>query len=291
MSRFRTIVQCTALMIPLALLCPSVQAAYVQLNSGLTNYTGSLHAAGGSIAVNYAVFARDIGGGNWTSLLLGGGTPSVLGGTLTGTESYVFFYQLHSNLGAAQTLTNFGVSGYYTSMGYIGGPSLGNTKAFKDPNLAGVQHIVPSYQVVGPINQPEVALGGGATVQLSDPIPPNLNYGQPQLVAPIAGGSYLDIANFLANFQLNITATTYTPVLFATSNSGSVDLIWNNTSSVQYGASTISLASLNNSGGTGIAGASTPEPGTMLLSALGMSAFGGLGLLRRRRQKAEKKTA
>jgi hypothetical protein len=284
MLRFRTIAQCTGLMMALSLVCPSVQAAYVQLNSGLTNFTGALKAAGGSIAVNYTVFKKGSAGDNWTTSLLDGGTANVLGGSITGTESYVFFYQLHSNLGAAQALTKFAASGFFTGMGYV------QTKAFKDPNLVGVQHIVPSYQITGPFTQPEVSLSSGATVQLDDPIGLSpLN--QPQLVVPIGAGSNLDTTLHLANFQLNIGATNYTPVLFATSNIDSLALSWNTYGSINYGGSPISLASPNNSGGSGIAGTATPEPGTMILSAVGMSAFGGLGLLRRRRQKAEEKKA
>jgi hypothetical protein len=232
--------------------------------------------ADAAVRVNYTIFARNGSTESWFSLFNGtSGVVQTLAGTNpTGFEKYVYMYQLHVNLGASGSLTQFEIPQKYSSMGYISGTGLFDT--------GDLRYIAPSYNVVA-TPQYEVPLDAGATVQIKNNLPPAPPLFTQPLISNPTGGSFIATPpSTLFNLDASMTATKFTPILFAT---GDLAPMWNTSGAVFFGGNLYRLSS-----GGGIA-AAVPEPGTMLLSALGMSAFGGLGLLRRRRQKAEKKTA
>lgn len=269
------VLRLTALVIAAAFLCTPGRAAFQQL----TTFTGSLPVTVGNpqMRVNFTVFqAQNPGVDNWSAIPGVGASIVPVAGTPDYTSSYVFFYELYVNNGASSTLNDFVLPGSYKSMGY-----LGSTIFFGGTIGVDAYPILPSYTLNGgaPLLA-ETPLGTGETVNflpapgVAATIPPPA---RPTMQIPTSGSLASYPAQPTATFSFsadNVDPTQYTPVLYVTSNSLPV---WYKTGTVDFGG----VQSLNT--GNGIPGAAVPEPGTMLLSVMGLSAFGGLGALRRRR--------
>lgn len=229
--------------------------------------------------VNFAVYQND---GNWLSDLgVSSNAVDLIPGT-TGAELFVYMYQVmntNNNTGPDEEIQDFNIAvnpGLVDSVGYLNSVVFtdvaGNTVNYNtDITLADPDEAETDLEDLIPGNRtPEIA--GLSPVGLAgDPGGTNPDGAQFTLISSIpVGATGVPGLNFSWDFGNTIPLGGFSPVLFFTSDH-EPDYTWADTRSA---------------GGTGAAGdvpAPVPVPAALPLLA---SAFGILGFMRMRRNKA-----